>query len=137
MLPPGARGYRIGDDIDGEVTDWLVAQWLAFFTPAWFSLHIANPTRAGDIETEVIGGSYLRMSGGFTPYDARTIWLGTNLAWTGMPAVTVTHVGVWNAQYNGQLLSSGGLPKPYAKVPQGGSFALDAYTYAVSVGLAA
>jgi hypothetical protein len=123
--------------MDGDVTDWLVAQWLGSFTPAWFSLHVANPTRAGDIESEVVGGSYTRLTGGFTAYDARTIWLGTPLLWTGMPAVTPTYVGVWNEQFNGQMLASGSLPQPYPIVASGASFALDAYTFAISVGLAA
>jgi hypothetical protein len=123
--------------MDGEVTDWLVAQWLKSFTPAWFSLHVANPGRAGDIHTEVIGGSYQRMSGAFTSYDVRTVWLAVKLLWTGMPAVVLTHVGVWDLQFNGHLLASGGLPPPFPSVPQGGSFALDAHTFAVSIGLAA
>jgi hypothetical protein len=120
---------------NGDISDWLVAKWLTDFTPAWFSLHIANPGRAGDIQTEVVGGSYQRMSGAFTSFDARTIWLATKLLWTGMPACILTYVGCWDNEYNGHLLSSGALPPPFPNVPQGGSFALDAHTFAVSVGL--
>ena len=120
--------------MNGDVTDWLVAQWLNSFTPAWFGLHIANPGRIGDIHTEVVGGSYQRVQGVFGPFDARTVWLSNQLTWTGLPACVVTYIGVWDAQYNGHLLSYGLLPGVHS-VGQGQSLVLDANTYAISVGL--
>lgn len=121
--------------MNGQVTDYVAGNWLKDFTPAWFSLHVADPGRAGNIHSEVVGGSYKRLSGAFTPYDARTIWLNVVLTWTGLPAVLITHVGIWDKSINGHLLSSAQLPPPFPDVKQGGSFSLAAKTYAISIGL--
>ena len=85
----------------------------------------------------MVGGSYSRLSGALSAFDARTVWLASDLIWNGLPNIVPTHIGIWDAQFNGHLLSYGGLPLPYPNVPQGGSFELAANTYAISVGLAA
>jgi hypothetical protein len=123
--------------MNGEVTDYVAGQWLKIFTPAWFSLHTSNPAVDGFAESEVVGGSYARQSGAWTVQSARGIWLATKLVWLGLPATRLTHVGVWNLPYNGQLLSFNELPAPGHDVAQGASFQLDPYTYAISIGIAA
>lgn len=121
--------------MNGQVSDYIAASWLDSFTPAWFALHVADPGRAGDIHTEVVGGSYKRLSALWTVGDTRTIWLNTKLTWTGLPAVVLTHIGVWDKEYNGHLLSSAQLPAPFPNIAQGGAFSLATKTYAISIGL--
>lgn len=75
----------------------------------WMSLHTAAP---GDYGTsEVAGGSYARKDV-TTSYGAAAAKQKANtsaIAWAGMPAVTVTHVGVWDASTAGNLLLWGKL----------------------------
>lgn len=121
--------------MNGMVTDYVAGLWLKQFTPAWFSLHVADPGRAGDIHSEAVGGSYKRLSGAFTAADARTIWLGVKLTWTGLPALVLTHIGIWDHSVKGKMLSCAQLPPPFPSIKQGGSFSLAAKTYAISIGL--
>lgn len=121
--------------MNGQVTDYVAGLWLKAFTPAWFSLHVADPGSAGDVHSEMVGGSYKRMSGAFAAVDARTIWLNVQILWSGLPAATLTHVGIWDHEVNGKMLSSAQLPPPFPDIRQGGSFSLAARTYAISIGL--
>jgi len=121
--------------MNGEVTDYVAGLWLKAFTPCWWSLHTADPGHDGSVQSELIGGSYARQSAAFTTVDARTIWLATKLTWPGLPAARVTHVGVWDALYNGHLLTFAALPAPGKDVAQGGAITLDPHTYAISIGL--
>jgi hypothetical protein len=72
----------------------------------YVALHTADPTDTGS-GAEVTGGSYARQQAAF---DAAASGATTNSAiidHTGMPAVTVTHVGIWDASTAGNLLWSG------------------------------
>lgn len=88
------------------------------YTPAttvYVSLHTADPTDAPSGGAfEVTGGSYARQSGTFGSAviggDGKGISTNTNqITYTGMPGVTVTHVGIWDAVSAGNLLLLGAL----------------------------
>jgi len=123
--------------MNGWVTDWVAEQWLGLFDDAWWALHVQDPGRAGAVESEVVGGSYKRQESGFTSVESRTIWLPEKVTWVGLPAVIISHIGVWNSAVNGRLLSAALLPVPHPQVAQGASFVLNKHTYAISIGLPA
>ena len=73
----------------------------------YVSLHTADPGETG--ANEVTGGSYARVQAGF---DAAASGATSNtgaIAFTGMPACTVTHVAIWDAGAAGNCLWSGAL----------------------------
>jgi hypothetical protein len=70
----------------------------------YMSLHTATPGDTG--ASEVTGGSYARQNVTAT-YDpaAFKVKLNSNaVSWANMPAVTVTHVGIWDAATAGNPL---------------------------------
>jgi hypothetical protein len=78
-------------------------------TNIFFSLHTADPGTTG--ASEVAGGSYARQ-------NANSVWASesggskstnVNVDFASMPAVTVTHVGVWDASTSGNFLVGGPL----------------------------
>ena len=67
---------------------------------AWHvSLHTADPGNTG--ASECTGGSYARQSATFGTISGKAVSNSGALEFTGMPACTVTHVGIWS-------LASGG-----------------------------
>lgn len=76
----------------------------------YISLHTANPGETGT--SEATGGSYARVQAAFGAASSGAVVNSGNIDFTGMPAVTVTHVGVWddptagNHLWNGPLTSS-------------------------------
>src|SRR5215831_4340750 len=102
--------------MNGWVTDYVAGLWLAEFDTAWFSLHVQDPGRSGALESEAVGGSYKRMLGVFSSVDARTIWLDQAILWTGLPALIISHIGVWDAERNGHMTSAALLPPPFPQV---------------------
>lgn len=119
--------------MNGEVSDYTALQWLALFETAYMSLHSADPIRSG-VNSEVQGGSYKRL---LIPWahETRTLWLGQKLRWTGLPMVTISHIGVWDLAHNGNLLAAAILPAPFPHVGQGGAFELDSHTMGITIGL--
>lgn len=76
----------------------------------YISLHTANPGETGT--SEVTGGSYARVQAAFGAAASGVVTNSANIDFSGMPAATVTHVGVWddgsagNHLWNGPLTSS-------------------------------
>lgn len=79
---------------------------LAIATP-FVSLHTADPGETG--ANEVTGGSYARQSGSFGAASGGAISSDAGVSFTGMPAATITHVGVWDASTAGNFLWGGAL----------------------------
>ena len=78
----------------------------------YVSLHTADPGETG--ASEVTGGSYVRK---VATCDAAANPAGTtqhrgNIQYTSMPAVTVTHVGLWDASSGVNFLWGGSLVAP-------------------------
>lgn len=86
----------------------------AYSAPAqhWISLHTADPVDTG--AAEVTGGSYAR----FPVTTPATFWgaaasrqiiSAAEATFTGMPAVTVTHCGIWDAVSAGNFMAGDAL----------------------------
>ena len=68
----------------------------------------------------------------FTTPDARAVWNSSALLWTGLPVVTLTHVGGWDSQINGNMKFFGPLPDP-VKIQLGKSFTIQPLDLAISI----
>jgi hypothetical protein len=127
--------------MNGEVTDYTADAWLTWLVGtkgAWLSCHIGNPIIAGFLQTEVVGGSYLRQLGVWLlPPTNRSLWLNAAVTFKGMPQAVLTHVGMCDAPVNGHLLAIAALPVPLPSVPQGGTFQLAPRSFAVTIGVPA
>jgi hypothetical protein len=80
------------------------------FTPAtdlYVSLHTGDPGQDGS--NEVTGGSYVRKISTFDAAATKASAAAAALSWTGMPAATVTHVGLWDAETSGNFWWGGAL----------------------------
>jgi hypothetical protein len=75
----------------------------------YLSLHTADPGYTG--ASELTGGSYARVNGGpkFKAAASRALDNDVEIQFTGLPACTVTHFGVWDAATNGNFLWGGQL----------------------------
>jgi hypothetical protein len=73
---------------------------------AHVSLHTADPGLTGT--DEVTGGSYARLPASFDAPDTggggRQIANPAAISFTAMPAVTVTHVGIWDSLTSGNFI---------------------------------
>ena len=78
----------------------------AVATP-YVSLHTADPGEAG--ASEAAGGSYVRQLGSFGAAAAGALDNDAAIDFTLMPACTVTHAGVWDAETAGNFLWGGAL----------------------------
>ncbi len=78
-------------------------------TNIYISLHTADPGTTG--ASECTGGSYARQLGNSSFAAAGSGSKASNAAFnfTGMPAATVTHVGIWDAVTTGNFLWGGSL----------------------------
>lgn len=77
----------------------------------WVALYTSNPT-AGDVGTEVTGGTYARAAISFNAPSGGAVTNTADVNITGMPAVTVTHIGIRNASTGGNLLYFGAVGAP-------------------------
>ncbi len=76
----------------------------AYSQPAtvYASLHTADPALTG--ANEVTGGSYARQAAAFNAAAAKATANSGTIDFTGMPAATITHVGLWDALAAGNFL---------------------------------
>jgi hypothetical protein len=80
------------------------------FTPptaVYVSLHSADPGETG--ANEISGGSYARKQVTFNAPSGGSMTNSNLLRWDNMPAVTVTHVALWDAATGGNCLWTGAL----------------------------
>jgi hypothetical protein len=106
--------------LENEVLDHILrgtsGAWTAP-TALYLSLHTSDPGEAYT-SGEVSGGSYVRQvvmfsaaasgASALSP-TASGAYPGSYVEFTGMPAATVTHLGIWDASTSGNLLCSGAL----------------------------
>lgn len=78
---------------------------------AYLSLHTADPGATG--ANEVTGGSYARLACAITVTN-KTATNDAAEDFTGMPAATVTHVGIWSASSGGTFRFGGALTSSQA-----------------------
>lgn len=91
------------------------------------SLHTATPGETGAPATEVTGGSYQRalVQFGVSVVNSGTTSNTNTLAYSSMPAVTVTHIAVFDQPVGGNMLYYGTLNTPVT-VTAGGTFVVNA-----------
>ena len=98
----------ISDYLENELLDQVFKNAAApAVTAVYVSLHTADPGDTG--ASEVTGGSYIRKVATFDVAASGATANSGNITWTGMPAVTVTHVACWDAESSGNCLWSGAL----------------------------
>jgi hypothetical protein len=106
------------------------------FTPptaVYVSLHTADPGETG--ANEVSGGGYARQQVTFNAPVVGAQTTMTNsalLRWDNMPAVTITHVGLWDAASAGNPLWFGPLSAP-VNLAAGSAFEIAAGSLTVSI----
>lgn len=122
----------MSDYLEARILDHTLAG-VPYAPPAarYVSLHTLNPGEVGG--GEVAGGDYQRALAQFGVADATSTSKNSNtLAFAGMPAVTVTHVGIYDAPTAGNLLYYGPLSASVA-VTAGGTFVIAAGALSVAL----
>ena len=98
----------------GGISDYQEEAWLnALLNGAadqWVSLHTADPGETG--ASEVTGGSYVRKQVPMDPWVTGVVDNTGAITWIGMPATTITYVGIWDAETTGHFLIGGLLTVP-------------------------
>lgn len=114
------------------LTDSQADRWLEDLRTGWVSLHHANPDINGGLESEINGGGYERVSVLFTEPSNRVIWNDSTLKFRGLPASTISFIGLWAVQYNGRMLWYMGM-EDAERVTEGSSFTIKPGEIAVSL----
>jgi|TARA_Y100000034_G_scaffold31591_1_gene38598 hypothetical protein len=99
----------ISDYLENKLLDHVMRN-TAYSSPSdvYLALFTSNPTDAGT-GTQVSGGSYARQAIICGASSSGTISNSAEISFTSMPAVTVTHIGVYDASTSGNLLFHGAL----------------------------
>lgn len=125
----------MSDYLEAKILDHTLAG-VPYAPPAtkYVSLHTSSPGEAGSAASEVTGGQYQRALAQFGAATTAGSTSNSNtLAFAGMPAVTVTHVAVYDGPAAGSnLLYYGALTAPVA-VTAGGTFVINAGGLTVSL----
>lgn len=93
-----AVAYYLGN----KILDAVFKNTSLAITTAYISLHTGDPGLDGS--NEVTGGSYVRKTSTFSSADGNATANTAAIEYAGMPAATVTHVGVWDAESGGNYL---------------------------------
>lgn len=124
----------LSDYLEQRLLDHTLAG-VPYAPPAtrYVSLHTSNPGEAGSAGTEVTGGGYQRALAQFRPAANGASVNDNTLAFSNMPAVTVTHVAIYDGNTTAaNLLYYGALTAPVA-VTAGGTFVINAAGLTVSL----
>lgn len=78
-----------------KILDALVNHVALDITTPYISLHTSDPGGTG--ANECAGGSYARQPASFGPANLGSASNDVEISFTGMPACTVSHVGIWDA----------------------------------------
>ena len=122
---------RLGRFSDATVTPWLTGilnstHYLGLFVQDPFS--VGNPTTV-----EITGGVYARVVPTFT-LSSRTLMATNQLLWQGISAgITVSHIGSFDAAFNGNLEWAGPIPNGPLPFPTGGYLLVAANHYFVGL----
>lgn len=88
---------------ENELLDALLGTGSYVTATPFLSLHTAEPGETG--ANEVAGGSYARQSITFAVAASGAAANSSAESFTGMPAVTITHAGLWDASTVGNFLA--------------------------------
>lgn len=93
--------------MSGAITPYLSQLWLNQIVngaiATYAGLHYAAPPVDNPTSTEVSGGTYHRIAVSWTLSNT-SINASNTLLWSGLNPIAVTHIGVYDAAYNGNLL---------------------------------
>lgn len=78
-------------------------------TTVYVSLHTGDPGLTGANEASGGAGPYARQSSSWAAAAARSVSNDAAINYVGMPASTITHVGLWDAVSGGNFLAGGAL----------------------------
>lgn len=107
----------ISDYLENELLDAVFNSGAFSVTgDPYVSLHDGDPGETG--ANEITGGSYARQQAAFGAAASGAVANSADIEFTDMPALTVTHVGVWDAATVGNFLWGGALTA--SKVVNGG-----------------
>lgn len=96
----------------GRFSDYQVNEWLSGIGSFWMSLHYDNPETAGAYASEIFGGSYSRQACQLGTSDNRAVYVLNNVLFAGLPAMRITHIAGWDAEFNGNYILSDALENP-------------------------
>lgn len=92
--------------IGNKIIDAIVnATTLTGITSVYVSLHTGDPGLTG--ASEVTGGSYIRKVASFEAGASKASQNDAVIEFASMPAATVTHIGLWDAESAGNFLWGG------------------------------
>lgn len=117
--------------MSGRFSDYRVEKWLRELQTCYLALHFDNPDVAGAYSSEIFGGSYVRCQTSFSDPANRAMWNVSNIKFTGLPAIVLTHIAAWDSPINGNLEMSAPLVDEIRVVP-GGRFDMAANQFALS-----
>jgi hypothetical protein len=95
----------ISNYLENKILDKVFRNTDFTVTTPYVSLHTADPGETG--ASEATGGSYARQSGSFDAASSGATANSGAINFTGMPAATITHVGIWDASTSGNFLWGG------------------------------
>lgn len=77
----------------------------------WLALHVADPTPAGDLATEVMGNGYEREEIIFSLANGRMLYNTNSCVFT-VPNTIVSHLGVWDNKHFSPIICYEALSSP-------------------------
>jgi len=117
----------------GRITNWQTEQWLQDIVEnTYVAIHFDNPDVAGEWNSELFGGGYVRQKAAMYSPNDRAVWNSKAVTFNGLPAVLITHVCGWDAQINGNMRFSIALPEP-VRVLAGSRYSFGPGVLAVSL----
>ena len=75
----------------------------------YVSLHTGDPSTTGANEATGGSGPYARQSSSWSTAASKSVSNDVAINFLGMPASTITHVGLWDASSGGNFLAGGAL----------------------------
>lgn len=112
-------------------TNYQIGEFLRQLDRSYLSLHFDDPDLAGAYASELFGGSYERKPVDFSNPSNRGITVVSQTYFNGLPPVSITHVGGWDAKIKGNLLFSIAIEKPL-RTREGGSFSIPSNSLVLS-----
>lgn len=96
-----------GNYAELKLLDHLLGTTAYTMPTAYLSLHTGDPGETG--ANEAAGGSYIRKVAVFAAASGGSAANSGTISFTGMPAATITHIGLWDAVSSGNFLGGGAL----------------------------
>ena len=116
----------------GRFSDYQINIWLSGLAGStkYYALFSSDPYLAGTpTAVEMTGTGYARLTA-TESLAGKIVTVTSVLLWTTIPAgSTLSHIGAFDAAFNGNLLFAGPIPGGPRSYPNGGSLQLNANSY--------